>query len=39
MRPFGDLEAVIMERLWELGRPVLAVSALFCLIAVGIGSA
>jgi predicted transcriptional regulator len=23
MRRFGDLEAVIMERLWELGRPVL----------------
>jgi predicted transcriptional regulator len=23
MRRFGELEAVIMERLWELGRPVL----------------
>jgi len=23
MRRFGDLEAVIMERLWALGRPVL----------------
>jgi predicted transcriptional regulator len=23
MRPFGELEAVIMDRLWEWGRPVL----------------
>jgi predicted transcriptional regulator len=23
MRRFGDLEAVIMDRLWQLGRPVL----------------
>jgi predicted transcriptional regulator len=23
MRRFGELEAVIMDRLWELGRPAL----------------